>query len=233
MTVALEALLVGQVAPFGRRGDPSGIAKRPVAEPVHLTRLGFTGDGQGDVRHHGGRDKAVHHYAIEHYASWRAEIGRREVLDGPGAFGENLSTRGVTEADVCLGDVFALGGAVLEVSQGRQPCWKLNHRFGQRDMAVRVQRSGRTGWYYRVRQEGQVAPGDALVLLDRPLPHWPLTRLWRLLYVDMGNREGLSEMSGLDALPESWRTLARRRLESGQVEDWRRRLEGPDAAQEG
>lgn len=228
MILTLNALLVGQVQPFGPRGEGSGIAKRPVAGPVFLSRLGLAGDGQGDLRHHGGPDKAVHHYARTHYDAWRVEIGPRSVLNEPGAFGENFSTHGVTEADICLGDVFALGGAVLEVSQGRQPCWKLNHRFDCPDMALRVQRSGRTGWYYRVRQEGTVAAGNALELLDRPLPHWPLTRLLRLLYVETDDRDGLQEMARLPLLPDTWRRLALRRLETGQVEDWRRRLIGPD-----
>lgn len=232
MIVTVEALLIGQVQPFGPRGDPSGIQKRPVAAPIFLTRLGFSGDGQGDLRHHGGPDKAVHHYAFEHYETWLCELGPREALASPGAFGENLSTRGMTEADLCLGDVFALGGAVLEVSQGRQPCWKLNHRFATPDMAARVQRSGRTGWYYRVLQEGLVAPGDALTPLERPLPHWPLTRLWRLLYVDTADRQGLEEMAHLPRMPESWRRLAVRRLETGRVEDWSKRLEGPNSASE-
>ncbi len=228
MTVVLQTLLVGEVRPFGPRGDPSGIAKRPVAGPIVLSRLGLAGDGQGDLRHHGGPDKAVHHYPIAHYEAWRAEIGPNPVLDEPGAFGENLCTRGLTEADICLGDVFRLGGAVLEVSQGRQPCWKLNHRFGVRDMGVRVQRSGRTGWYYRVREEGRIAPGDAFTLLDRPLPHWPLARLWRLLYVEMWDRAGLEEMAQLAPLPDSWRRIAHHRLDTGRLEDWTSRLEGPE-----
>lgn len=229
MKVPLDALLIGQVTPFGPRGDLSGIAKRPVPGPIRLTRQGFAGDGQGDPRHHGGPDKAVHHYPFEHYAAWAMQIGAREVLAQPGAFGENLSTQGMTETDIFLGDVFRLGDAVLEVSQGRQPCWKLNHRFATPDMAARVQRSGRTGWYYRVRQEGLVGPGDALTLVERPLPHWPLTRLWRLLYVDMWDRDGLEAMARLAELPESWRRVAMRRLETGRLEDWAKRLQGPEA----
>src|SRR5690606_16433169 len=116
----------------------SAIDKRPLEGAVRIDELGVAGDEQGDTRVHGGVDKAVHHYPFEHYATWRAELGELPALASPGAFGENISTRGLDEATVCLGDRFALGTAVLEVSQGRQPCWKLNDRFGVKDMARRV-----------------------------------------------------------------------------------------------
>lgn len=233
MAFPLKALLVGTVKPFGPGGVPSGIAKQPVAGPVHLGREGFAGDGQGDRRHHGGPDKAVHHYPFDHYAAWTREIGPRAVLEQPGAFGENLSCAGMTEADVALGDVFRLGGAVVEVSQGRQPCFKLNHRFAVTDMAARVQRSGRTGWYYRVLEEGRVAPGDSLVRLERRAPDWPLQRLWRVLYSDRLARDELSAMAALPLLPVSWRRLAERRLTTGQVENWNRRLFGTSGESQG
>ena len=155
--IPLQALLVGDVRPLGPRGIPSGIAKLPVDRPLMLGALGLAGDSQGDTRHHGGAEKALHHYALDHYPAWVAEIGQRDVLATAGAFGENLATSGLVESDVAVGDVFAIGSAVIEVSQGRQPCWKLNERFAQPDMARRVQASGRTGWYYRVLEPGEIA----------------------------------------------------------------------------
>lgn len=148
------------------------------------------------------------------------------LLGAPGAFGENISTEGPTEAEVAVGDIFRLGTALVQVSQGRQPCWKLNRRFGVADMARRVQESGRTGWYYRVLQPGVVAPGDRLELVDRVAPEWTLGRLWHALYVDRLNLGELQGIAGLDVLAEGWRRYAIRRLESGRVEDWSRRLEG-------
>ena len=219
-------LLTGPVAPLPGSDASSGIAKTPVAGPLWLGAEGFQGDAQADRRVHGGPEKAVHHYARDHYADWRAELGPLPVLDAPGAFGENLSGVGMTEGEVAVGDVFRLGGAILQVSQGRQPCWKLNHRFGVPDMARRVQGSGRTGWYYRVLQPGRVAPGDELLLLDRLAPDWTLRRLWHAMYVDRLNREALEGIAGLEVLAEGWRRYAVRRLESGRVEDWRPRLEG-------
>jgi MOSC domain-containing protein YiiM len=228
--VRVTDILVGRALPFGPNGEPSAIAKQCVARRLRLGISGFEGDEQGDRRHHGGPDKAVHHYPAEHYAAWRRECPElAPELFAVGAFGENLSTVGVAESQVCVGDVFRLGSARIEVSQARQPCWKLDRRFHLPAMAVWVQDSGRTGWYYRVRETGEVAPGDALELLERPHPDWPITRLLHYLYADPLNREALAAMATLAVLPGSWRQLARLRLESGRVEDWSRRLAVPEA----
>lgn len=218
-------VLIGAVAPLGDQGHRSGIAKTLAPGPWRIGRTGLSGDAQADGKHHGGPEKALHHYAFDHYPFWRDE---REAacLAAPGAFGENLSTLGWTEETVCLGDIVRFGDALLQVSQGRQPCFKLNLRFGRRDMARRVQDTGRTGWYYRVLEEGAAREGDALDLIDRPCPGWPLERLTRLLYRDTRDRAGLEEMAALPLLTESWRVLAQRRLESGKVENWSARLYG-------
>lgn len=228
MTV-LNEILIGSVAPLGPGSAPSGIGKHKIGGRILATRFGLVGDEQGDRKNHGGPDKALHHYPYEHYSGWIAVIGAREVLNRPGGFGENLSTLGMTEKTVAIGDLFRLGGALLQVSQGRQPCWKLNERFGLRDMAMRVQRTGLTGWYYRVLQEGHIGAGDAFVLVDRISPDWTIDRARRVLYVDTMNLDELREMAALAHLPESWRKYARRRLETRQVEDWTRRLEGTKA----
>lgn len=155
----LDALLTGRAQPFTRPGSRSGIAKTPRQEPLAATALGLAGDEQGDLRVHGGVEKAIHHYPREHYAAWLSELGEHPLLAQPGAFGENFSTTGWTEDDVCLGDFIRAGSALLQVSQGRMPCWKLSDRFGVADLALRVQQSGRTGWYYRVVEEGMVRVG--------------------------------------------------------------------------
>lgn len=226
--VATAQLLVGRALPFGPNGEPSAIDKHPAVWPLRLTATGFEGDEQGDPRHHGGPDKAVHHYPGEHYAAWRLELPELQAERfRVGAFGENLGTVGLTEANVCVGDIFRLGAALIQVSQARQPCWKLNLRFGHPDMSRRVQERARTGWYYRVLETGEVAPGAALHLLDRPHPDWPLARLLWHLYSDPLNVSALADMAALSNLSTSWRELARRRLASGQIEDWLRRLKTP------
>lgn len=219
-------LLTGRAAPLPGCDTLSGIGKTAVTHPLRLGPEGFEGDEQADRRVHGGIEKAVHHYPLDHYSDWRADLGDRPALTAPGGFGENISTAGLTEAEVAVGDIFRLGGALIQVSQGRQPCWKLNHRFGVPDMARRVQQTGRTGWYYRVLEPGTVTPGDRLDLIDRLAPDWTLRRLWHALYVDRMNIVELEGIAELDVLAEGWRKYAVRRLESRRVEDWSTRLDG-------
>ncbi|HLH10624.1 MAG TPA: MOSC domain-containing protein [Methylovirgula sp.] len=223
---ALEPIVLAGKLQALTQNRMSGIAKAPVAGPWTITPTGLAGDNQADLEHHGGPEKALLHYARDHYAAWQEEIGAHPLLDAPGAFGENLSTRGWTEARVHIGDVVSLGEVVLQVSQGRQPCWKLNFHFGRPKMAFDVQMSGRTGWYYRVLQPGVVEPGDKMRIIERPCPDWPLTRLIRLLYKDVDDREGLAAMAEIGPLAESWRQIARQRLASRCTEDWARRLYG-------
>lgn len=220
--LVVEALFVGKLAPLGPQNVPSGIRKSRVAAPLTITRTGLVGDHQGDTKHHGGPEKAIHHYPRDHYSAW-AEEG---IVARPAAFGENISTFGITEADICIGDTYRLGSAVLQVAQGRQPCWRLNARFERADMAYRVQKSGRTGWYYRVLEEGTAAAGDLLTLQARPNPHWPLARIIDLLYTRTLDMSALSELAEMPELAPSWRTLAARRIETRAVEDWDRRLRG-------
>jgi len=228
MRTTIDAVLVGRPAAFGPNGEPSGIHKAPVRGPVAVTETGLAGDGQGDTRRHGGPEKAVHHYPTDHYDTWvadRPELG--PALEAFGAFGENVATRGLTETDVCVGDVFRLGTAAVQVSHGRQPCWRLNVRFDDAAMAKRVQTTGRTGWYYRVLEPGEVQAGDVLVLRDRPRPAWPLFRLLDLLYRDTRNWDALAEMAALPELTPSWRELAAKRLQRREVEAWTPRLSTP------
>ncbi|OCP01925.1 MULTISPECIES: MOSC domain-containing protein [unclassified Ensifer] len=225
-TIVLDTLLVGVLSPIDDRGTLSGIDKQPAIGPVHLGATGFSGDHQGDLKRHGGIDKAVHHYPRDHYRVWTGEIGPVARLKQPGAFGENLSVVGLIESDVAVGDRFRLGGALLEVSQGRQPCWKLNRRFEIADMARRVQQSGRTGWYYRVIEEGMISAGDRMQRVERRHPEWTIARLWHYLYVDTLNRDALAEIASLAILPSSWRDYATKRLQTHSVEDWSRRLDG-------
>lgn len=228
--ITIDALLTGTVRPLGDSGRDSGIDKHPVSAPLWLGAEGLRGDEQADRRFHGGPEKALHHYARDHYPGWLAELGERAVLAAPGAFGENISTSGLTEADVCVGDVFRAGTALIQVSQARQPCWKLDHRFGQRGMAARVQASGRTGWYYRVLQEGWLCAGDTLALCERPHPQWSLARVQDVLNRRVLDTDVLHALAALPELSPNWRALFEKRAEAGQAEDWTRRLEGDAVA---
>lgn len=225
-TGSVVAVQTGTPREFGPKGQLSAIAKIPVTGRVAVTPLGLAGDVQGDPAHHGGPDKALHAYPRVHYAAWRADLPDRAAALTDGSFGENLVLDGVNEADLCLGDIFRLGSAQVQISQARQPCWKLNIRFATPDMARRVQASGRTGWYFRVLDPGTVAAGDALVLDARPNPGWPLPRAHALLYRASLDRTALAEFAALAELSAAWRDLAQRRLASGAVESWQSRLEG-------
>lgn len=228
IALPIAALRIGQCAPFGPNQEPSAIHKRPVHGPVTLTQTGLAGDEQADRRYHGGPDKALHHYPAEHYPLWRQDLPDTGATSWcPGAFGENISTTGLSENDVCIGDIFKLDNTLLQVSQARQPCWKLNLRFQHPHMAEQVQRTGRTGWYYRVLQPGTITPGSLLILQERPHPDWPLARLLHYLYMDPLNTAALTALAQLNTLPPSWQTLVTQRLQSGQVENWSRRLTPP------
>jgi MOSC domain-containing protein YiiM len=177
----LVSLRIGRVRAFGSAdaADPlqkpwrSAIAKEAVQGPVRLARLGLDGDEVGDPEHHGGPHQAVLGYAFEHYPAWRAEGIDAE----PGAFGENLLFTGLSDDEVCIGDVYRLGGATLQVSQPRQPCFTLARRFGRQDMVARVWESRRGGWYFRVLEEGLVAAGEAALRVERPNPGWTAARV--------------------------------------------------------
>jgi len=220
-------LRIGHAAPLGSTGALSAIDKRKIDGPLAASQLGLDGDEQADRRHHGGPHKAIHAYSISHFATWAGELPDRADRFRPGAFGENLVISGACEADLCLGDHWRIGSALVEVSQGRQPCWKLNMRFDVADMAWRVQESGRTGWYFRVSEPGIMTAGDRGVLIARPHPGWTLARVSPLLYHDRMNRLALAELAALPGLPESWKRLADARLASGKTEDWSSRIETP------
>ena len=224
MNIELEQLLIGQILPIDDRDTPSGINKKPVQGKLFLSNTGLLGDEHGDKKHHGGPNKAIHHYPFEHYATWKNELGENNMLNAPGAFGENFSTLGFNEKNIAIGDVFRIGSALIQVSQGRKPCWKLNIRFQVKDMALRVQRTGQTGWYYRVLEEGYVEPGDIMKRVDRTTPEWSIHRLWKTLYVDTLNYDELNLITGLPDLTDSWRRNAEKRLKTKKVEDWSKRL---------
>lgn len=223
-------MLAGQIMPLTEDGRMSGIAKTRMPGPWTIVATGLVGDAQADSASHGGPEMALHQYPFDHYRAWRDDIGAHPLLQAVGGFGENLSTTGWTESSVHIGDIVSLGPVVMQVSQGRQPCWKLNARFGRKTMALDVQTTGRTGWYYRVLEPGIVLPGDVMRIVDRPCRDWPLRRLIDVLYKRVDDSASLEEMAEMPALAENWRLIAQRRLASGRTEDWTRRLEGRGAA---
>jgi MOSC domain-containing protein YiiM len=183
----------------------TAIFKEPVAGRIPLRRLNLAGDGQADLSVHGGAEKAVYAYPVEHYASWRAELPGTELA--PGSFGENLTVEGLPpEDEVCVGDRFEVGTAELVVTQPRIPCFKLGIRFGREDMVKRFLASGRSGWYFAVLREGAVAAGDPIRLLDRHPARHSVAALVRLYARPGSDVEALRRAAALDALPAGWRS---------------------------
>ncbi|MBO9575442.1 MAG: MOSC domain-containing protein [Sphingobium sp.] len=209
LVLSVDALLTGKPTLIGP-GVLSAMSKTPVSGPVRITWLGLEGDSVADPTVHGGHDKALHLYPQEHYHWWRMPLGKHPLLEQSGAFGENLATRGAIEGMLCLGDRFTLGSALIEVSHGRQPCSKLNHRFGQDDVLARAVQTGRTGLYLRVIREGEAQAGDPMTLTERPHPEWSVARTFDLLIGGGFKRdpEGVAQLARMRVLAEAWRGRA-------------------------
>ncbi|PWV65976.1 MOSC domain-containing protein [Plasticicumulans acidivorans] len=163
MPIRLEHLLSGRIGVLAEAGHRSAIFKTAVDGPCRLEREGLAGDQQADRRWHGGPERALLHYPAEHYATWRAELPAFSADFVVGAFGENLSTHGLSEDTVYIGQRFRLGSALIEVSQPRRPCWKLDHRFDRPGFSRTVEATRRSGWLYRVLETGSVRAGDEFI----------------------------------------------------------------------
>jgi MOSC domain-containing protein YiiM len=208
----LVSIQVGQPQTYGcaEATDPhdqlwtTGFFKRAVSGPVWLGQTQLEGDGQADRENHGGIDKAVLMYAAAHYDDWRRELNLEELPFG--AFGENFTVDTLTETDVCIGDTWGIGdAAVVQVSQPRQPCWKLNRRWRSKTLVARVLQSGRSGWYVRVLTPGMVEAGQRLTLLDRPFPTWSVSRANRVMHFERYDRRATAELAALPLLSTTWR----------------------------
>jgi len=209
---SVVAVHVGRVAPLGPDGVPSGFVKHATPGRVEVRPLGFAGDTQADLSVHGGPDKAVYAYAVGHYADWIAEFPQHAELFVPGGVGENLPVAGMDEADMCVGDVHAIGTALLQACQPRQPCFKFALRFGNSRLPKAMVKSGRSGWYYRVLRPGTIAAGDAVSLVERPNSDFPFTRLVALISRGDATREELERMAAMPGLSAQWREAARQGL---------------------
>src|SRR5437763_10008107 len=191
----------------------TGIFKDPVTGPVKLRRLNLEGDRQADLTVHGGKDKAVYVYPVEHYDYWKSELPEHELA--PGAFGENFTVESLSESSIHVGDVFAVGSAEVVVTQPRLPCYKLGIKFQSDQMVKRFLRSGRMGFYLAVRQEGEVEAGNRLSLIASDPNAVAVTEITRLYLTKSYNADDLTLLSrvlGVAALPPSWKQYFRERL---------------------
>ncbi len=176
----------------------TGIFKTPVSGPVRVGKLGLEGDAQADRRLHGGPEKAVLAYCADNFPLFEKALG---LSLRPGSFGENLTLEGLTEADVCIGDVYRVGTAELSVCQPRPPCWKLARKLGEPKLPKLVIETLHPGYYFQVLQEGVLEAGGLLELLRRPYPSMTVERCARLLWLDEPSRSDVEDFAQCDALP--------------------------------
>jgi MOSC domain-containing protein YiiM len=197
----VASIHAGKIAPLGPKSVPSAFVKSAQAGPVTVTPLGIVGDEQADLSVHGGPDKAVYGYGLLNYAAWRAEYPRHSSLFVPGGLGENLAIDGMTEADLCVGDVHGIGTVRL------QPCFKFALRFGDKHMPKAMVRNGRSGWYYRVLEPGVIVAGDRVELQERPNPTFSFARLVEMTRGQATTAE-LKQMLDMPGLALNWQKLA-------------------------
>jgi len=206
-SATLLSVQTGRAAPLGPDGVPSGFVKTARGGPVAVGTLNLDGDQQADLTVHGGPEKAVYAYAAAHFPDWTAQFPALQFSGG--AMGENLTISGMTEADLCVGDVHAIGSALLQVCQPRQPCYKFSLRHANNRLPKAMVRSGQSGWYYRVLRTGTLQAGDSIVLHDRPNPDFPFTRLVEIVYRGKATREEIARMAVMPGLASQWRDHAR------------------------
>jgi MOSC domain-containing protein YiiM len=178
----------------------TGIFKEPVAGPVAAHDLGLEGDVQADFTVHGGREKAVYSYPHEHYEAWKNVLGMDRL--SPGSFGENITCEGLTELNLCVGDVLRIGSAKLQVIQPRSPCYKLQFKFGRPDMVAQFVRMGLPGWYASVVESGSFAAGDRIDFDFRPTDRISIADIWRYSLSEDADEPTKERVMQLSLLPQ-------------------------------
>ncbi|EJR61734.1 hypothetical protein IIO_02642 [Bacillus cereus VD115] len=207
---------------YGGKLIYTGINKTKTKEPIYLSFLKFKGDGQADLVHHGGVDKAVCVYSSEHYSYWEETLNQDLEY---GAFGENITVSGMREEDVCIGDTFELGEAIVQVTQPRQPCFKLAKKYNIPKLPLYFQETGYTGFYFRVLKEGWVSPVDTLKLLKSDRISITVAFANRIMHKEKQNIEGIKKILEVHALSTSWRKTFEKRLRGEEI-NTKERLEG-------
>ncbi|WP_216831289.1 MOSC domain-containing protein [Alkalihalobacterium elongatum] len=213
MSMSCMSIQVGKPKTVSHNGKDllTGIYKTKVQGSVFIGKLNVEGDGQADLKNHGGKDKAVCVYPYEHYEYWQESLNR-ELTNG--AFGENLTVSGMLEKDVCIGDTYKVGDVVVQVSQPRQPCFKLAKRNEVDDLVVRVQDTGFTGYYFRVLEEGFVEEDDTIELIERHPNQVSIEFANTIMFKEKDNLEGIMAILAVEELSESWRDTLQKRLNS-------------------
>ena len=209
--ITIRSLQIGSIR---TEGDPrskslterqwtTGFYKQPTTSAVAIDSWGIAGDAVADTTNHGGVDKAVLCYSYANYDRWNREYPDLRMTGG--ALGENLTLDGADETTVCIGDRYVIGDVIVEVSQPRQPCWKISRRWRLEALAKEVARTGRTGWYVRVITGGEIRAGDKLELIAKPQKLWTVQRANDILFGRESDPQRIAELVGVAELAESWK----------------------------
>lgn len=213
----LESVQISQPRTYSRTNSRSNktenwttsFNKSPVEGWVSVTAAGIAGDEQADKKNHGGIDKAVLFYSADHFDYWQNQLGVPAIA--PGAFGENLTVSGMDESTVCIGDRLSINDVILEVSQPRQPCWKLARHWHLPELPKQVVQSGFCGWYCRVIKNGRIKLETPIALVANPHPKWPVRRAHQVFHQSPVNAATLNELLSLTVLSNAWKTSAKHR----------------------
>lgn len=190
----------------------SGFIKTPVDGSADVTFVGIKGDGQADLKNHGGPDKAILCYSADHFPFWSHELSSDNVIGG--MFGENLTIANLAEDEVCIGDTHQIGTVVVQVTQPRQPCWKLGRRWSEPLLPKMVVKNGFSGWYLRVLTPGTIEAGQGIERIARPHPAWTVRRAHETMYRKGVAADELKELANLPALSEAWHRQLTAKLNS-------------------
>jgi MOSC domain-containing protein YiiM len=193
----------------------SAIHKLPVSSSVMLRTTNLDGDAQGDLVAHGGHNKAVYVYATEDYAYWREQLGWE--MPNHGWFGENFTIEGATSDVVGIGDVWQVGKAIVQVTEPRSPCYKLDHKMGITDFAARFARSGRVGFYLSVLREGTVEADAVVRVIERDANSVTVSALSNMRHYDEGSIDDAERILAVASLPDNWKVYARKVINRASV----------------
>ena len=202
----------------------TSLVKKPVCHCVYLRMSHLAGNDQADKKHHGGPDKTLYAFPLDHIIYWREKFNRPELPFG--GFGENLTLTSVTEKDVCIGDRYQLGETVVEVSQPRLPCWKIGRVWGIHDLGKRMEEAGHSGWYFRTISEGCFSLADDLVLIERVQPDWTIEEVFHIITHPLENKERTMQFLEVPQAAESMKLQLKEVLDSGVYPDQTPRLYG-------
>ncbi|TFE01863.1 MOSC domain-containing protein [Jeotgalibacillus sp. R-1-5s-1] len=197
-----------QTLTFGSKTFESALLKSPIKEEMFVTKTGLTSDEQ-TPEHHGGTEKALCLYPYDHHHFWRDWM---KVKEGESMFGENLTTEGLLERETCIGDQFQFGEAVIQVTEPRQPCFKIAAKYDKPELIVRMRDSGYTGFYFRVLKEGTVKPGDDLKLIQRDPAGVTVQHVNDLLFAKKPTKEQYEMVLSAQALSKTLRPKLEKKL---------------------